>query len=270
MALSLAIFFWAVAIVTVALFLARVWWLPEPASAHAPLLDQQLILTLIIAGIVFFLAQIGLGYLIWRYRAKGSERASYHHENPKLEVTWTVLTAILFVGLGVQGNRIWAEYAISGTAPDALPVEVTAQQFAWNVRYPGPDGRFGRTDPKLIDDAATNFLGLDTSDPAARDDITTQNIVAIPVNRPIRVILRSKDVTHSFFVPQLRVKQDAVPGMAIDVRFTATKTGEYEIACAELCGMQHYMMRGRLLVMPEADFQNWLEERAALLRGTEQ
>lgn len=263
MALLLGLFFWAVAIVTVGIFLARVWWLPELASVHGEAVDHQLTLTLIVAGTVFFLAQAGLGYFIWRYRARGTERASYWHENPKLELTWTLATAIVFIGLGILGNRVWAGYFLSEAPADALTVEVTAQQFAWNIRYSGPDGQFGRTDPALIDDAVGNYLGLDRKDPAAADDVLTQNIMAIPVNRPIRVVLRTKDVTHGFFVPQMRVKQDAVPGLSVPVHFTATKAGEYEIACAELCGMQHYKMRGRLLVMPEAEFESWLKERAA-------
>jgi cytochrome c oxidase subunit 2 len=174
------------------------------------------------------------------------------------------VTAVIFIGLGIQGNRVWAAYFLTDAPPGALTIEVTAQQFAWNFRYPGPDGKFGRTDPKLIDDSLGNYIGLDPKDPAGQDDVTTQNIMAVPLNRPVRVMLRSKDVTHSFFVPQLRVKQDAVPGMAIRIHFTATKAGEYEIACAELCGMQHYKMRGRLLVMEEAEFQKWLKSRAAL------
>jgi cytochrome c oxidase subunit 2 len=263
MALALAFFYWLVAVATVGILVARVWWLPELASAHGGAIDQQLGLTLAIAGAVFFLAQIGLGYFIWRYRARGTGRATYWHENQKLEVTWTVATAILFIGLGVQGNRVWANYFLSEVPANALTVEVTGQQFAWNIRYAGPDGRFGRTDPSLIDDALGNYLGLDSKDPAGRDDIVTQNLMAIPVHRPVRLILRSKDVTHSYYVPQLRVKQDAVPGMGIQVHVTATKAGEYEIACAELCGMQHYRMRGRLFVMQEAEFQKWLKEQGA-------
>jgi cytochrome c oxidase subunit 2 len=181
-----------------------------------------------------------------------------------METFWTVVTAVIFIGLAVQGNRIWAHYILTAPPADALTVEVTAQQFAWNFRYAGADGRFGRTDPRLINDANANYLGLDPKDPAGRDDVLTQNIMAVPVNRPVRVLLRSKDVTHSFFVPVLRVKQDAVPGLGISVHFTAIKTGEYEIACAELCGMQHYKMRGRLLVMSEADYENWLKQRASM------
>jgi cytochrome c oxidase subunit 2 len=264
MALLLALFFWLMSIVTVAIFLGRVWWLPELISTHGGTIDRQLTLTLTIAGIVFFLAQIGLGYFIWRYRARDGERALYWHENSKLEITWTALTAILFVGLGIEGNRIWANYVIEGAPAGAMTIEVTAQQFAWNIRYAGADGRFGRTDPTLVNDSLGNFLGADEKDPAGKDDIVTQNIIAVPVNRPVSVILRSKDVTHSFFVPQLRVKQDAVPGMAIRVHFTANKSGEYEVACAELCGMQHYKMKARLLVMDDAGYENWLKSRAAL------
>ena len=264
MAFLLGLFFCAVAVSTVGIFLAKWWWLPELISVHGAGVDAQLTLTLTIAGIVFFLAQVALGYFIWKFRGKGQERASYWHENAKLEGTWTVLTAILFVGLGLEGNRVWAQYFLTPAPDDSLVVELTAQQFAWNIRYPGADRKFGLTIPALIDDAAGNYIGLDPKDGPGKDDVVTQNIMAIPVNRPVRVILRSKDVTHSFFVPQLRVKQDAVPGMGIQVHFIANKVGEYEIACAELCGMQHYKMRGRLLVMPDAEFESWLKTRAAL------
>lgn len=262
MAMVLALFFWLLAVVTAGIFIGRVWWLPELVSEHGAAVDRQLALTLLIAGIVFFAAQVGLGWFIWRYRARGTGRASYWHESPKLELTWTLITAVVFIGLAIQGNRVWAKYFLDDAPPDALTIEVTAQQFAWNIRYPGPDGKFGRTDPKLMNDALANYIGLDPNDAAGRDDILTQNLMAVPVGRPVRVIVRSKDVTHSFFVPQLRVKQDAVPGMAIGIHFTATKVGEYEIACAELCGMQHYKMRGRLLVMDPANFEKWLKQRA--------
>jgi cytochrome c oxidase subunit 2 len=264
MPIALAVFFWFVATLTVVLFIGKVWWLPPLISEHGAAIDNQLVTTLIIAGIAFFLAQISLGYLIWRFRAKRGQRAAYWHENPRLESVWTIVTAVVFIWLSLNGNRIWASYILTPTPADALPIEVTAQQFAWNIRYPGPDGKFGRTDPHLINDANANYLGLDSKDPASRDDITTQNIIAVPVNRAVRVMLRTKDVTHSFFVPVLRVKQDTVPGLMIPIHFTATRTGEYEIPCAELCGMQHYKMRARLLVMSEADFENWLKQRASM------
>src|ERR1017187_6077083 len=207
MALLLGLFFAAVGTVTVGIFLAKVWWLPELISVHGAAIDDQMVMTLIIAGTVFFLAQITLGYFIWKFRGQGG-KASNWHENPKLEFTWTAITLVIFLSLGISGNRIWAQYFQTPVPKDAVMVEITAQQFAWNIRYPGADGVMGRTNPALIDDAAGNYIGLDPKDPAGKDDVITQNLMAIPVNRPIRLMLRSKDVTHSFFVPQLRVKQD--------------------------------------------------------------
>jgi cytochrome c oxidase subunit 2 len=129
---------------------------------------------------------------------------------------------------------------------------VVAQQFQWNFHYPGRDGVFGRTDPKLIDDSSLNFIGLDEADPNARDDSVT-SALAIPSGRPVELILRSKDVIHDFWVPQLRFKQDLVPGMAIRVHFTANQPGKYELACAELCGQLHFKMKSYMLVLPEAE-----------------
>ena len=263
MPLVLAAFLWLLAIVTAVIFVARIWWTPELASVHGQAVDDQLVLTLIVAGAIFVAAHFMLGYFIWRYRARGTARARYWNDHPKLEAAWTISTTILFIGLGIQGNGVWAGYLRESLPPDAIDIEVTAQQFAWNFRYPGPDGRFGRTDPKRIDDSLGNFVGIDPTDSAGNDDIVTQNIAAVPVNRAVRVILRAKDVTHSFFVPRFRVKQDAVPGLTIPVHFTATLAGEYEIACAELCGMQHHKMRGRLQVMSDGEFQSWLKSRAA-------
>lgn len=261
MAFLLALFFVLVGVVTVAIFQLRIWWLPELISEHGALIDNQLVLTLAIAGAVFLLAQVGLGLFIWRNRGRKGQRAIYWHENGKLEATWTIATAVIFVGLAIRGNMVWADYQNTTMGADDVVVEVTAQQFAWNIRYPGEDGEFGRTDPELIDDALGMFLGIDPDDPLGDDDVLTQNVMAVPVNRPVRVLLRTKDVTHSFFVPQLRVKQDTLPGLLLSVHFTANKIGEYEIACAELCGMQHYMMRGRLLVMEQAEYEDWLAAR---------
>ncbi len=262
MPLILAAFFWGVAIVTVGVFAARVWWTPELASVHGQAIDDQLGLTLIVSGIVFLLVHLLLGWFIWRYRERRMAAALYCHDHPKLEAGWTIATAVLFIVLAVQGNRVWAGYFRQSIPANALTIEVTAQQFAWNFRYPGPDGRFGRTNARLIDDSIGNYVGIDPEDTAGNDDIVTQNVVAVPINRGVLLSLRTKDVTHSLFVPQFRVKQDAVPGLTIPVLFTATKLGEYEIACAELCGMQHYKMRGRLQVMTEADLQAWLKARA--------
>ena len=204
------------------------------------------------------------------------ERAVYTHGNNRLEMLWTVITAVIFIGLAVMGQRVWASLHFNAAPAGSFPVEVVAQQFAWNMHYAGPDGKFGRTDPSLIRDEEQNYIGLDPRDPNSKDDLTTTTLV-LPVNRPAELILRSKDVTHSIWVPQLRFKQDLVPGMAIRVHFTPTRTGQYQLACAELCGMNHFSMKGTLLVLtqaqhtelmatPKAQFQSKLNE---LLGGYE-
>lgn len=257
---TLTVLLFILTIVTVYFFIARTWWFPPAITKLGERVDAQFMATLIITGIVFVLAQLALGILLLRFRANGG-RAHYTHGNNKLETLWTVATAVMFIGLGIAATRSWATYH-SPPSPNALQIEVTGQQFAWNFRYPGPDGTFGRTDPKLIDEAAGNPLGLDMSDPAAKDDLVLP-IMAVPVNRQVELIIKSKDVTHSFFVRELRLKQDAVPGMVIPMHFTADKVGTYEVVCAELCGLGHHRMRTTLQVLPEAQYEQWLREQAA-------
>jgi cytochrome c oxidase subunit 2 len=145
----------------------------------------------------------------------------------------------------------------------AFAVRVVGEQFAWNVQYPGKDGKFGRTDPKLV--SADNPLGLDRKDPNAKDDITTINQLNIPVDRPILVHLSSKDVIHSFGLYEMRVKQDAIPGLDIPVWFIPNRPGEYEITCSQLCGLGHYRMRGFMTVQKQADFDTWMADQVKQL-----
>ena len=250
--LGLAI--WIITIASVAMFVTKHWWFPESITEHGPLVDHQFTITIIVCGIAFAAAQIGLGWVVWKYRdSSAATRATYSHGNNRLEVVWTVVTAIVFISLAVMGQRVWASLHLHSAPPGSYTVEVVAQQFSWNFHYHGKDNVFGRTDPSLIDDSALNYVGLDETDPNAKDDSVVSTLV-VPVNRPVELILKSKDVTHSFFVPQLRFKQDLVPGMAIPVHFTVTKTGKYELACAELCGMNHYKMKSFMLVLPENEF----------------
>ena len=257
----LALTIWIITIITAVLFAGRYWWFPELASEHGAAMDRQFVYTLVVTGIVFILAQIGLGYLVLRYRDRPGRTAYYTHGSDKLEVVWTVATTILFFGLVIAGQSLWVDLYLKAAPRDALRIEVTGQQFTWNIRYPGPDGQFGRTSPELVDDEAANYIGLDDTDPAAQDDLVLP-YMAVPVNRPVEVILRAKDVTHAFFVRELRIKQDAVPGMEIPIHFKATRIGTYEVACAELCGLGHYRMRSTLEVLPEEDYANWLKEQA--------
>jgi cytochrome c oxidase subunit 2 len=248
----LAVIIWIITLLSVLLFFNRKWWLPEAISNHAPALDRQFLITIIVVGVSFTAAQIALGWAVWKFRDTGKpgDRAIYSHGSNRLEVVWTVITAVVFITLGVMGQSVWASLRLNNAPPGSYTVEVVAQQFQWNFHYAGADGKFGRTDPSLIDDSALNFIGLDPGDAASRDDAVTAAL-AIPVNRPVELRLRSKDVIHNFWVPQLRFKQDLVPGMEIKVHFTANKIGKYELACAELCGQLHFKMKSFMLVLPE-------------------
>lgn len=248
----LAVIIWIITLLSVLLFFNKKWWLPEAISDHAPALDRQFLITIIVVGISFAAAQIALGWAVWKFRDTGKpgDRAVYSHGSNRLEVLWTVITAVVFIALGLMGQSVWASLRLNEAPPGSYTVEVVAQQFQWNFHYAGADGKFGRTDPSLIDDGSLNFIGLDAEDAASRDDSVTASL-AIPVNRPVELRLRSKDVIHNFWVPQLRFKQDLVPGMEIKVHFTANKVGKYELACAELCGQLHFKMKSYMLVLPE-------------------
>lgn len=247
---------WALALASILLFVAGRWWFPPAISEHGPVYDRQFFRTMLVVGVAFAAAQIGLGYAVWRYRARPGgrqPRSAYTHGNSRLEILWTVLTSIVFVALAVLGQRAWAQLHFRATPADAARVRVVAQQFQWNFHYPGADARFGRTDPALVNDAGGNFVGLDEREAAAKDDVVVSTLVA-RINRPVELVLTSRDVTHSFSVPHLRFIQDAVPGLHIRVHFTPRRAGRYEVACRELCGQLHHRMKAYLLVLPEADY----------------
>lgn len=249
-------------IVSLWMFIGQPWWFPHLASIHGAEIDTVFMAVLIVTGIAFVVTQGLLGYFVARYGAQRGERASYWHDNPKAEALLLTGTAVILVILVFMGQRVWFHIFFGEVPQNATVVHVTAQQFLWNFHYPGPDGAFGRTDPSLIDPA--NLLGLDTNDPAAKDDLVTQGELHVPVNKPVIVQLKSKDVIHSFFLPNMRVKQDAVPGMDIRIWFTPNQAGTHEIACAELCGHQHYNMKGMLTVEnSQEDFDNWLKQKLA-------
>src|SRR5258705_4258750 len=265
MGLVVLIVIWLITFVSAYFFIAKTWWLPTGASAAAAGIDHHFTTTYILMGIVFVAAQVSLGWFAWKYRDRAAAApARYSHGNNTLEIAWTVLTLILFVGLNLMGSPIWASERFQPAEASALPVEVTGMQFAWYFRYAGPDGKFGLTSPKLMDPSSGSeaAIGLDTSDPMAKDDVVTGTMV-LPVNRQVDLTLRAVDVIHSFFVPNMRFKQDAVPGLAIHMHFTPTQVGDYEIACAELCGLGHYKMHGMLKVVSAEDFDKWLAAREA-------
>jgi cytochrome c oxidase subunit 2 len=251
-------------------------WLGMPALAasHGGQIDSligwiHVFMLLLFAGWGGFFV-----YALIRFRKSRNPVANYtgvkSHASSYMEVGVAVGEAVLLIGFAIP---LWAA-RVADVPPESesVVVQVTGEQFAWNVRYAGPDGKFGRTDIKLID-AQENPLGVDRSDPAAKDDVTTLNQLYLPVNKPIIVKLRSKDVIHSFGVPEFRVKQDAIPGLTIPIYFVPTvttaemrtRTGnaefQYEIACAQLCGLGHYRMRGFVTVQTAEEFQKWMDER---------
>jgi cytochrome c oxidase subunit 2 len=252
---------WVLTVVICYFFVAKTWWFPPPINQHGIAYDEQFFRTLVITGIIFFAAQFALGYVIFKFRDDG-RRGSHSHGNNTLETLWTSATAVLFIGLVLMGTRIWAGVHFDEAPPDAIPIEVLGKQFAWSFRYPGPDGKFGRTDLKLVNDSANNPFGLDPKDPASKDDLVSASL-KVPAGKPIKLILHSRDVIHNFFVRELRMKQDIVPGMEIPLHFQADTIGVYEVPCSELCGLGHYQMRTTMTVMSEADFEKWKQEQQA-------
>jgi cytochrome c oxidase subunit 2 len=254
--------------------------LPQLAVEHGGQIDSLIGWTHIFMLFLF----VGWGgffaYCLVRFRRSRNPVANYtavkSHASSYLEVAVFVVEVVLLFGFSVP---LWA--ARVDHIPrdsDALVVQVTAEQFAWNIHYAGPDGVFGRTDIKLLD-LQSNPLGIDRSDPAAKDDVATLNQLYLPANKPVIVRLRSKDVIHSFGVPEFRVKQDAIPGFTIPLWFVPNvttaemraRTGnpefQYEIACAQLCGLGHYRMRGYVTVQTAEEFQKWMDDEQELLKG---
>jgi cytochrome c oxidase subunit 2 len=254
--------------------------LPPLASAHGGQIDSMIgwvhvfMLILFVGWGAFFL------YCLFRFRQSRNPVANYtgakSHTSSYLEVGVAVVESILLFGFAIP---LWAA-RVDSMPPEneALLIQITGEQFAWNMHYAGPDGVFGRTDIDLLD-LQSNPLGLDRTDPAAMDDVTTVNQLYLPVNQPVIVRLRSKDVIHSFGVPEFRVKQDAIPGLTIPIWFIPTvttadmrsQTGnpqfQYEIACAQLCGLGHARMRGFVTIQTAGEFQAWMDGAVAEQAG---
>ena len=214
----------------------------ENISTFGSEVDLMFFVVLVVTGVAFFLTEGVLIYFLIRYRHREGQKAIYIHGNRRVEILWTVIPGLMLFGLAVYQYGAWTRIKIDRPdESDAVVISVESDQFEWFAMYPGPDGE------------------LETA-----DDIEAPiNVIHVPVNQPVIIRLSSRDVLHSFFVPVLRLKQDAIPGTIFPIWFEATKAGEYEIVCTELCGLGHYRMRGRLTVESEADFQTWLAEMAA-------
>jgi len=211
-----------------------------------------------LTAVVFVLTQgTYITYLI-KYRYKPGVKAHYSHGNNALEVVWTTLPTIIFLALAIYSNQVWDQ--IHSPAPEnALTVDVSAYQFGWQMRYPGVSGKLSPSDVKKI--SPENPFGTDPSDPRTAQDVISPDLV-VPVDRPVHVLLHSRDVIHSFYVPEFRLYQDCVPGRTIGwVWFQATRTGEFQLACNQLCGTGHYNMKAPIRVVTETEFNQWLAPR---------
>lgn len=216
------------------------WALPPNYSTQGVVIDQLFWIILVITGIAFVLVEAGLVWFAFKYRTREGHKAYYTHGSNKAEIIWTVVPALILTVLGVYSAGVWADIRGADSRPEgALEFLAVGKQFEWNITYPGADGSLGTA-----------------------DDFTVLNQFHFPVGQYVIVHLESEDVIHSFFIPELRVKQDAVPGMTIPIWFDATSTGEFEIACAELCGLGHYRMRASVTVHEVADFDAWQASRA--------
>jgi len=243
--------------------------MPVAASTHAADLDHMTVLVHWLMLVLF----VGWGaffvFVLFRFRRGANPKADYAGAKGKIakstEIAVAIVEVVLLIGYAIPAWAIRVKTFPS--EGEAVMVRVTGEQFAWNVHYPGGDGQFGRVKPELM--AADNPLGLDKTDPAAKDDITTINQLNFPVGKPVIIHLSSKDVIHSFSLIQMRVKQDTIPGQSIPLWFTPTVTGDWEINCSQLCGLGHYRMRGFYSAKTQEAYDTWLKEQAAELAAAQ-
>ena len=235
--------------------------MPIQASSHAAEIDQMTVLVHWLMLIMFVGWGLFFIFVLFRFRKGANPVASYTGAKGKISKGTEVAVALIEVVLLIfYAIPAWAKRVKAfPSESEAVVVRIVAEQFAWNIHYPGPDGRFGRTAINLI--SADNPLGLDRADAAAKDDITTINQLNLPIDRPVLVHLSSKDVIHSFGLIEMRVKQDAVPGMSMPVWFIPSRLGEYEISCSQLCGLGHFRMRGFITVQNQADYDKWFADQ---------
>ena len=254
----------AVAIVIALLVLGSIifhvlspWWM-TPLASNWSSIDHALIITLYICAVAFIALNLFLALSLWRYRSRAGHRAHYEPENAKLEKRLTLWTGLGIAGMLAPGLIAWNQYV---TVPaDAAVIEATGQQWQWGFRLPGEDGVLGTAAVAHI--SADNPFGINPRDPYGRDDILVETSeLHMPVGTPVKMVLRSKDVLHDFYVPQFRAKMDLVPGIVTYFWLTPTRAGTYEILCAELCGVGHHLMRGTVVVENQQAFDSWLSDQ---------
>lgn len=233
------------------------WWF-TPIASNWTMMDDTVNITFVVTGIVFVAVNLFMACAVFLYRHRQGRRAEYSPENKKLEWWLTILTSVGVAAMLAPGLIVWAKFV---TVPkEAALVEVVGQQWTWSYRFPGRDGMLGTTDAMLI--TPDNPFGIDPKDPRGADDILiSSQELHLPVNKPVKVLLRSKDVNHQFAVPNFRVKMDMVPGMVTYVWLTPTRTGRFDVLCEQLCGVAHFAMRGRVVVDEQGAFDTWLSKQ---------
>jgi cytochrome c oxidase subunit 2 len=252
--MALAVVLILLVVATVLFHFLSPWWF-TPIASNWSTVDATVQVTFWVTGIVFVLVNVFLAYAVYRYRHRKGSKAHYEPENKKLEWWLTGITTVGIAAMLAPGLSVWAKFV---TVPDnAAIVEVVGQQWNWSYRLPGRDGELGKTDIRLV--SLDNPFGIDESDPAGQDDVLVSTPqLHLPVDKPVKLLLRAKDVNHQFAVPQFRVKMDMVPGMVTYFWLTPTRTGEFDVLCEQLCGIGHYIMRGRVVVSEQAQYEAWL------------
>jgi len=237
-------------------FLSPWWW--TPIASNWSYIDNTLIITFWITGVVFTAVVLFTAYCVFRFRHHKGIRVAYEPENKKLEWWLTIVTGVGVAAMLAPGLFVWNQFV---TVPaDATEFEVVGQQWQWSFRLPGKDGRLGTSDIRNV--SSDNPLGLNPKDPNNNDDVViVGDDLHLLVGKPVKVLLRSIDVLHDFYVPQFRAKMDMVPGMVTYFWFVPTRTGTFEALCFELCGIGHPNMRGKVVVETESDYQAWLQKQ---------
>ena len=248
---------------TVVFHLMSPWWW-TPIASNWGYIDDTIIITFWVTGVVFVAVVGFMAYCAYRFRYREDRRAAYEPENNKLELWLTILTAVGVAVMLTPGLFVWNQYV---TVPEeAAELEAVGQQWQWSFRLPGKDGVLGTTSPKNISD--DNPFGMNADDPNGRDDVLIEDSeIHIPIDKPLKVLLRSKDVLHDFYVPQFRAKMDIVPGMVTFFWFTPIRTGTFDLLCFELCGVGHHNMRGSVVVESESAYQAWLREQTTFAQS---
>ena len=246
-----------VAVGSVVFHLVSPWWW-TPIASNWRYIDETIIITFWITGVVFVAVVLFMAYCVFLFRHKSGRQAAYEPENKRLEWGLTVATAVGVAAMLAPGLFVWSQFV---TVPhDATEVEIVARQWQWSYRLPGKDGKLGTSDIRHI--SPDNPLGLNPHDTDGQDDVVVEaEDLHLPIGKPVKILLRAIDVLHDFYVPEFRAKMDLVPGLVTYFWFTPTRTGTFEILCAELCGTGHSQMRGTVIVDTEDDYQKWLQQQ---------